>query len=393
MERILVCGVANSGNLGDRIIAESLNYIINKADKKYVITNFDFTVGEIVESKKKATVNLTSDKIFKKIIPNSIRYIKVSNYYRKNYILKEALTKQVSESHIIVIGGGHLLIDNYGNFPIGIYTIYKEARKNNIPIIFAFVGAKGPWSYKARKLLGEVLNYASYISVRDNDSKKFLISINPNIQQKIIALTDPALYVKEIYPPTQYKVGKKKIGLGIMDPNEMKRHSNISWSRTDSAIWWSKLAKELVKLNYEVNIFTNGATTDNGFVEQYIKKNLEEIEGISFSEYLSDYRNLIKTIENQDVIVAQRLHACLPSVSYYKHTYGIMWDPKLKSIFEELGLNNYLIDCKDEVEKVVQKIEKNLNEDFKLNEETINKIVCKKKELLNFVENSLSKKN
>lgn len=383
----------NSNNLGDRIIAESLKHIIQIKNEEYIVTNFDLTNGTMKEKKGIVNINLTSTNFTKKIIPDSLRRIKVSRLYKKNLKLRIELKRSIAETDIVVIGGGHLLIDNYLNFPIGISNIIKEAKIKNIPVIFAFVGAKGPWSKEAKKLFIEGLDYASHIVVRDTDSKNFLLSVHQNIEDKILSMSDPALYVKEMYEVEHKNVTFQKIGLGIMDPNEIKRHSNLKWSRKDSARWWSDLAKRLISLGYEVSIFTNGASTDNGFVEYYLKKELSNINEISFYDYPSNYKKLINTIFEQDIIVAQRLHACLPAISFGKPTFGLLWDKKLESIFKELGLSNNTIDFNVPLEITIEKIRLQLSKNNESGNELDSIIETKKKEMLAFVDRELQKSN
>lgn len=381
-KKILVCGVPNSDNLGDKVIAESMKFILNKVDEGYKIENFDITDGRAISKANAEPILLNSNSLYKKVIPNFMRRLKVQRNYKRNSILITEVEEEVRNSDLIIIGGGHLLIDNYLSFPIGIYNIVKEAKKNNIPVSIAFVGAKGPWSYFAKKKFLEVLNYAKHISVRDSDSKEFLTSINKELEEKVIILSDPALFVDEIEKSKKKVNSRKHIGLGVMDPNEMLRHSNVKWDRDEAAKWWITLTKKLFENNFEVSIFTNGAKTDNAFVENYLKKNLQKYENVNFIEYPKNYKELLKTISNFEIVIAQRLHACLPSISYKNITYGIKWDRKLENIFKDLFLDNYLINCDDDIDELFEKITNNMEVSKDLEES----IKVGKKEMQNFVE-------
>ncbi|KYG59429.1 polysaccharide pyruvyl transferase family protein [Planococcus maritimus] len=385
MKRILLCGVPNSGNLGDRVIAESINYIFSTSHNSYEIQNFDLTNGLMRKEQKLVKIGLASSNFTKRMIPNSLRRRKVINVYKKNSSLTISIKKHISETDVVVIGGGHLLIDNYLNFPTAIDNIVKEAKIQGIPVIFAFVGAKGPWSKTAKELLTSALEYATYIVVRDRDSKEFLLSINKNLNEKLVAISDPALFVKEIIGVSSEEKVKTNIGLGIMDPNEIRRHSNLRWSRRKSALWWSELAKNLVSKGYQVSIFTNGAATDNGFVEYFIKKELKDVQEVDYCEYPTTHVMLLNSIKKQDIIIAQRLHACLPAISLGKITFGLAWDRKLENILKELDLADFLIDFNDSPTLNMNKIELQLavkDSDKLKNENLIN---AKKREMLAFV--------
>ena len=393
MKKVLVCGVGNSRNLGDRIIAETINYLIHLSDEPIQVTNFDFTVGKVQNSEKNTKIKLNSTSLLKKLTPNFFRRIKVLNHYKNNNSLKIELEECIANTDLIVIGGGHLLIDNYLNFPKGINNIVKVAKSNNIPVVFSFVGAKGPWNKLAKMYLLEALDYARCISVRDSDSKDFLVSISKDLKSKVVVLSDPALFVKEMCDYKQKVQAKKKIGLGIMDPHELKRHSNFKWSRDESAFWWSTLTKKLISLGFDVNIFTNGSPTDNGFVEFFIKKELGENKNVFYSDYPSDYSDLISIIQQQDIVIAQRLHACLPSISLGKNTFGVIWDRKLSSIFRELRLEDNLIDFTKDTENIIKQIITNLDENNNLVNRVNEVINIKKKEMLKFAREELWEEN
>ena len=87
MKKILVCGVANSGNLGDRIIAESVNHLIHSSHSDYKVCNFDFTTGKVVDFENN-NINLNSSSVIKKIIPDFMRSYKVKKKYKTNINLK-----------------------------------------------------------------------------------------------------------------------------------------------------------------------------------------------------------------------------------------------------------------------------------------------------------------
>ncbi|WP_198029973.1 polysaccharide pyruvyl transferase family protein [Oceanobacillus manasiensis] len=393
MKNILVCGVGNSKNLGDRLIAETVNLIIKKINNQYRITNFDFTMGSIDDLPKKPNIKLNSESLIKKFTPNTLRRFKVYSNYKKNTGLKIELKKRVMESDIVVIGGGQLLIDNCLNFPLGIKNVIDEAKRYNKPVIFTFVGGRAPWGERAKSLFLEALEYSSYISVRDSDTKAFLVSLDPGLNKKVIITSDPALFLNEMCSIKSNNNSKTQIGLGVMDPNEFKKSNDSFVSRKECARWWTSLAEKLVSYGYEVNIFTNGAPTDNGFVEYFLKTQLEKTKGVSIRKYPSNYEELIDVIYQQDLVVAQRLHACLPSISFMKHTFGIKWDIKVQSIFKELELEDYLINFKENTDEIAIAIHNKLQKSGNLDIKVSKNIQDKKREMLNFVKAGLGEEN
>ncbi|MCT1901859.1 polysaccharide pyruvyl transferase family protein [Oceanobacillus sojae] len=385
MKKIMICGVPNSNNLGDRVIIESMNYIYEQYLNKYEIVNFDIVSGKIYNGNLDVKIKLNSNGFRKKMIPNILRRMKVYSNYKKNEKLNLELENIISKQDCVVIGGGHLLIDNYLHFPLAINQIVQLAKEYQIPVIIAFVGAKGKWSQRAKKLLVDSLDYAKCISVRDSASKDFLVSINSKYKEKTQVISDPALFVKDFVGISDKN--KMNIGIGIMDPNEIARHAKIKWSRDEAAGWWKKIITDLEKKDLRVNIFTNGAPTDNAFVEYYIKPHFEKNNNVKIMEYPKNYKELIQNIERQDAVIAQRLHACLPSISFENKTFGVIWDEKVEGVFNELGMSEYLIDFRIAPNSLIKKIESSLANGTRLEKEIINKINLKKVEMKEYLYN------
>lgn len=384
MKNILVCGVPNSNNLGDRIIAETMSYLL-ESEKSYNTVNFDINQGVVNKEISEAKIALNASNFKKKITPNLLR--KVKSYYLQMSNKKTMLDleKYVGDADLIVVGGGHLFIDTYLSFPLALKKIKDEAKKQNKTLIISFVGARGPWSKLGKKYFKEILEYASKITVRDKDSKSFLSSMFPSMENKIVAMSDPALFVKDIINKNEvYSDNRKSIGLGVMDPYEIKRHTGQYWNREQCANWWKNLSSEFIEKGYKVNIFTNGAATDNAFVEFYLK-NINDSENIYFHSYPTKTSDIYDAIKSNDIIIAQRLHACLPSISIGKPTFGIMWDNKIKSIFEELGLEKYLIKYDVEAKELANYIFNNINS--KSNHSNREKIKDKRQEMKNYIRN------
>ncbi|WP_068774093.1 polysaccharide pyruvyl transferase family protein [Paenibacillus sp. FJAT-26967] len=367
MKHILLAGVPHSTNLGDGLIAMTVNQLIRTCGD-YTITNFDLTAGlynepQVTKADKEGKVyKLNEVSVKKKLTPDFLRYVKsYSVHKKKDRVLNDQIRQLVADSDAVLIGGGHLFIDTYLSFPIAMRRLVMEVRRQRKPLHIVFVGMRGPWSFLARRWFTEILQYAKTISVRDEDSLAYLLSFDSSLARKAVALSDPALVTREAFPEpaARFSVSSRMaakqgdssvqtIGLGIMDPNEMRRHSPFLWDRDDCADWWYRLAQGVVEGGGRVRIFTNGADTDNAFVEHYIKPRLAAVRDVEFASYPADVSDLVDSIRDCDAVIAQRLHACIPAISFGKPTYGIAWDKKLASIFKDLGLSQYVVDFRSD---------------------------------------------
>ncbi|MFD7520876.1 polysaccharide pyruvyl transferase family protein [Paenibacillus chitinolyticus] len=371
MKHILLAGVPHSTNLGDGLIAMTVNQLIRTCGE-YTVTNFDLTAGLYRETPVRSSSVRRSDggaaltreyklnevSVKKKLTPDFLRYMKsYSVHKRKDAVLGEQIRELVTQADAVLIGGGHLFIDTYLSFPIAMRRLVREVKRQGKPLHVVFVGMRGPWSFLARKWFTDILHYAKTISVRDEDSLAYLLSIAPSLAHKAVALSDPALVTLEAFPGRHAGDTKsasvRTVGLGIMDPNEMRRHSPYVWERDDCADWWHGLAKGATDGGSRVRVFTNGADTDNAFVEHYIKPRLAGMPGVELAPYPGDVGDLVESIRDCDTVIAQRLHACIPAISFGKPTYGIAWDKKLASIFKDLGLAGHVLDFRTDPQAVL----------------------------------------
>jgi|GEM_PF-1917464 len=406
MKTVLLAGVPQSPNLGDGLIALTLNRLIAMRGTHRVI-HFDLLHGqweteerhiaaadsarlqaaagaETFSSSSMANVriHLNASGASKRMTPDMLRRWKA--YWldkRRHAKLNEPLKKAVAQADAVFIGGGHLLIDTYWTFPLAVRRIAAEAKRQRKPLHLLLVGARGPWSRQASRWLLDACRYAATIAVRDEDSRSFLLGMDPSLAAKTVALADPALYTPETFglpaagPQQQagYTIGRSAahpagasspgpkggasrrpiVGLGVMDPNEMNRHCPYRWEREACATWWLSAAETLEAQGCEVRLFTNGAATDNAFMEQYVKPLCEQLQHTTVSRYPTTVGQLMDTIAVCDMVIAQRLHACIPALALGKPTHGIIWDRKLENIFTELNLAEKLIDFRIPVERTI----------------------------------------
>lgn len=376
MKKVLLAGVPQSPNLGDGLIAYTLNRLITMRGEHKVI-HFDLLQGRCDKSMPMSsvrgglhyslaayaptsaaseipapTVRLNSTGSGKKMTPDMLRRLKAYWLHRrKDSVLNSQLRQAVKEAEAVYIGGGHLLIDTYWTFPLAVNRVMLEAKHQGKPLHILLVGARGPWSSQGRRWLLDACRYATTIAVRDEDSRQFLLGQDPRLAEKTVTLADPALYTPEAFglaaaaaKGTQTPAVHKTVGLGIMDPHEMNRHCELRWDREECAAWWNDAATAITATGCTVKIFTNGAATDNAFVEHYVKPRCQGMQGVEFLPYPSTVEQLVESVAVCDTVIAQRLHACIPALALDKPTYGLIWDRKLEHIFTDLGMSSYLID-------------------------------------------------
>ena len=131
---ICIVGVGKSTNIGDQLIAKSLGAVVESLGYSKV-SYYDLHEGLYdVEfcHEQLSCENFKENKEvgFKFYSP---RFTKL---YLKNYFNKRNLNEIFSVFDVVIIGGGHLLIDNYGDFVIKISDIVNVCNRLNINHFF-----------------------------------------------------------------------------------------------------------------------------------------------------------------------------------------------------------------------------------------------------------------
>jgi len=213
---ILIAGEVLSSNLGDQVIAEMLKYLLLGYDENLVVNFLD--ISNRYPGLTKNKTNNPNPR--KKNIPSFIkRFINLFRWlvnYQKNYQYLEGILGKADK---IFIGGGQLLMDNHWDFPLKLYGITRLANKLGKEYHIVSCGVGKNWSLFAKLLVRRILAKSKSISVRDSQSKLFLM--NHFFEKEIILSADPALWISSKMPLK--KEDKKGIvGFGVQIPKTTK---------------------------------------------------------------------------------------------------------------------------------------------------------------------------
>jgi polysaccharide pyruvyl transferase WcaK-like protein len=108
--------------------------------------------------------------------------------------------------------------------------------------------------------------------------------------------------------------------------------------------WYVALVRELAGRNHPLRIFSAGAPEDAAFLDRLAPRLLEATaQRCVIDAALNDTATLAKLIADCRVMIAHRLHACLPAASYGIPFIGLAWDPKMQALFEMLGVPERLV--------------------------------------------------
>ncbi|EPN4479345.1 polysaccharide pyruvyl transferase family protein [Vibrio cholerae] len=351
--KIVIVSVGLSPNIGDQLIAKTLGSVIEKNDKNDV-TYIDLHHGlyDIEFSQREISLsNYTpnKEKLNKKYTPRLIKSLLTCNP------LSQETKVKIKESDLVIIGGGHLLIDNYFDFMIRIINHVTFAKKHNKKIIFWSVGVGTKhtiyWKLAAKYFLKGIPIYT-----RDSKSEDRVKRLGLNAKGTNL---DPAFFTSNIFDGN---IGTKSnsISIFIMDPYEMNRHSDYRVSRELATKWWCSIIAKAIGTFDNVTICNNGSMSDYFFIKKFIVPELEKlslIEKCVISPRVLKYDQLINNVKMSEVIIAQRLHAIIPSVSFGKKVIGIKWDSKVTDIVSDIGMEDILVSYENSTDDIFKLIE------------------------------------
>jgi polysaccharide pyruvyl transferase WcaK-like protein len=345
MKRIVLCTAKYSDNLGDGVIADSVEYLIKKQGIEEV-AHIDIS-GRLEYAIRKDN----SQSVPKRIFLMAPSYLKpLITLIGWHLFFKKRLRARVNEinfarADFLIFGGGQLVSDVAWNFPLKISFICKQARKSGLPYSFNAVGSAKRFSWAARKLFGKVFNSQSlaFLSVRDKQSLENISVLTNSIN--IFQTVDAGLWAREVYAIEQKprELGQHIIGIGISHYQELQLHSELGVDRHEKGAlaFWTSLYKQLTSKGYKVILFSNGSNDDNTEllrVVSILNKNTEHSINYSIP---SNPQELVNVIGNFDSLISHRLHANIIAHSLALPTTALSWDAKVQSYCDLINRSNW----------------------------------------------------
>lgn len=361
-KKILQVGEIYAINLGDRVIAESLAYLLRKMFPDASVSQFDWASTRRPECP--VPMNSRGDKrSIPRVRLDGPAFMKVKKGLKKNSYIKAALntfryvkglvgsksqwdryTTKVSDADLIVVGGGQLLMDNSLTFPVRLFRLVKCAEKYNVPVVIFGVGVGGSWSRLGLRLLSRSLcsSQVSGVVVRDRVSKTRLESYVPQLRAPLVVGVDPALISKEVYVNCLLSK-RESIGIGVICPDVVYRHDILHpLAQADfSKEFWETLTLKLLSEGKRVVLFSNGDPLDQSFA-RLIKDRVWHSSPnsavlLDIAERPLSSESLVEIISGFEKMVAGRLHANIIAVSLGIPSVGLAWDDKVSSFYSDLG--------------------------------------------------------
>lgn len=249
-----------------------------------------------------------------------------------------AVYKAMKETDLFVFGGGSLLQDITSSRSLYYYlALIKLARFLNKKV-FVFANGIGPIDGKFNRFITKkVLNKVDYITLRDKSSylfTKYIGVTNKNIE----VTADPVFLLEgssderadEILAEQGITLSDNVIGISIRNWKDSPHLAK------DVARFCDKLIGE----DIDILVVPMHYPYDVEYSE--LIKTLSNNERISVLNNKYEVEDVIALLRKCKVVMAMRLHALIYSAKANVPIVGLIYDPKVTGLIEELSVSEYV---------------------------------------------------
>ncbi len=276
---------------------------------------------------------------------------------------------------LLIIDGGGQLDEEWGGpwgHPFALFKWSALARLARVPCEFVGVGASRVDSRLSRIFLSLALRMSRNRSYRDQHSKEIAVRLlrraaSDSVVPDIAFGTPPVDSLPSSVRPAA-------MGRLVVAVSPISYAKPGCWPQEDPALYrryldrMSQLIGQLLDREYFV-VMVFSALSDANVIKE-ISSLLDERFPVALRNRLHvpmirSWRDLVKVLQDVDIVVASRLHSAILSFVANKPTIAISFDKKVERIMEDLGQSEYLLQIRDfsveDVTKALCRIEKSRN--------------------------------
>lgn len=246
--------------------------------------------------------------------------------------------REMKETDVFVFGGGSLLQDITSSRSLYYYLfLLKLANRYKKPV-FIFANGIGPINKGFnRRLTKRLLDQAAFITLRDQSSYNFVRALG--VANKNIEVTaDPVFMIES---SSEERVGEILKEQGIELSENVLGISIRQWP--DSPMLARELAKfcdSLIDEDLDILIVPMHYPYDVEYSEQI--KVLSKNKRIHIINSKYEVEDLIGLLKKCQLVLAMRLHALIYSAKAGVPIIGLIYDPKVAGLIDELSIREYI---------------------------------------------------
>ncbi len=302
--RVVISGYYGFDNMGDELILETLVEPLKERD-------FQITVLSNNPQKTKEQLG-------------------VNALHRLNY---PDIIDEIARSHLFISGGGGLFQDATGPASALYYgSLIHIAKFFEVPIFFWGQGMGPLKSPVSRKITASVLEYSRGMTLRDQASADLAEQLlaERGIRYRPEVTADPVWALK-VPNRTSARKKYKTWNVGI----SLRPWQTLTTARIEGMARFFKALTAESERPVRFFLLPFQPKADHvplkRFEEALREEGFEEVEWV-------EPDNLIKGINKCHLVFGMRYHCLLVSILARVPVYGLVYDPKVKQILDELGL-------------------------------------------------------
>lgn len=309
-KRILISGYYGFDNSGDDAILKAIVKDIKEKNNSIEITA------------------LSNNPIF----TEKVYDIKAVNRFRMKDVIKA-----IKECDLFISGGGSLLQDVTSTRSLWYYlTLLKLAKKFNKPTM-VYANGIGPINRKTNRILTrKTLNRVDLITLRDEDSKKFLKDLEVE-NRNIFVTADPVFTLEPSDDRIIHDILTKE---GVPEERPLVGVSVRNWIDEENLIPNVAKAIDYIIQEYKADVilipmhYPEDLSISNEILERVTSENCYII---SNKYNVEDIMGIIKRLE---IIVAMRLHSLIYAATQNVPMVGIVYDPKIEGFLKSIDMGH-----------------------------------------------------
>ena len=288
----------------------------------------------------------------------SIHEEEIREYFWGIKKFDQRIIKKFNSFDLIIIGGGNffeLWVEN-SRTGTSIDIPIEYLKKIKTPIAFFSLGVDihQGFTKKTKENFFKFLEYITtkpnyFVSIRNDGALKNLNELfGHHFDKKVFVIPDSGIKIRETRL-NFVKTKSKLIGINLAGDMIDRRFQNLNNS-INSII---NFIKFIIYTESKNILFLPHIIKDYEILFMILNKLPEDIrrKNILIGPYENGYtgmKNIFGLYEKCEIILANRFHSNLASIGLGKPTIGLYNYPQIQNLFEELSLENFLIDLNDE---------------------------------------------
>lgn len=347
MKKIAVISIENINNIGDTLLGENTEYLINKCSKELEIKRINVLPNR-KEIGKKYLLNMIVAKIIfiisnkipacdiKYILKNWAFEIKMKGYFQE--ILKN------TDKIIYAIG---MLKYSTQDQSYAFELINNIAKQYNIHVMMSAMSIEkyNENDWRCRQLVRAVNNpIVKCITTRDTENELSILRdkyLHKDTQCITECVGDPALWTAEAYNVKSKNCKSDLIGIGLI---RLGIYKDYGYGLNEKELFnlYINIIKELELRKKNWVLFCNGMSEDYEVGIKLLKElNLPKSKLLQRPTSPLDLINILQSFK---CVMGARLHSCITSYALGIPVVGLVWDNKLRAFAKKIEWERYFIE-------------------------------------------------